>query len=47
MPTAQPGEEEIAAPVTLERAHGGGVHNSGRSGNDSFVRALYPVLRDP
>ena len=45
--TAPPGEEEIATTATLERAHGGGVHNSGHSGNDSFVRALYPVLRDP
>ena len=47
VPTAPPGEEEIATPVTLERAHGGGVQNSGQSGNVPLIRALYPVLRDP
>ena len=47
VPTAPPGEEEIATPVTLERAHGGGVQNSGQSGNVPLIQALYPVLRHP
>ena len=47
VPTALPGEEEIATPVTLEHAHGEGAHNSGQSGNVPFIRALYPVLRHP
>ena len=43
----QPGEEDVTTLATLEHNRQGGTLISVRYENDSVIRALYPILRNP
>ena len=42
-----PGEEDVTTPATVEHNRQYGTIISGRYENDSVIRALYPILRNP